>query len=490
MKNEDLTRLKEAVFKRRSVLKNLYNQKNKESLFDYINSWDVAEPSLDKKFLKIFEEQLSNQFSQAQTQDIINQLKNKPLVSTIDHHGILTSPFFINSNLLFSFYKNLKYLIVLSTEGVSLNNSSWPASILFNKDGKLKRISIFANKEKNRPVLAKRAFTKKQAESFMNKIQNKNLQKLAKEIFLDQKILKQKYFSDQVNLINFKLWPKLFPKSSKVVYLPLESLVSEIIVKVITKDKKHILHHLLFSKKGWVLMEKYFGGLKGAFTPTPSNSPSEKGRMNPLSLLTKERGGEVKGSFLFWGVDGGGKRVRMERREGRIEGEGIGVNFTPIEISKALKNRKLYPTSLVCFLVLLYYGLTCLGGFNQITWLTDIKERFVKLLEELEEFEIASKISQIPTNNFAEGDLAFLYHQNKLIKPTGIDIYLAGDDVYKKYKSLAKTVTVGESIESLLPEIYKIVVSVEDRLLSLLSITDEDIAKMNKMAGKIKKSLG
>ncbi len=434
------------------------------SLFDYVNSWEIALGSLDKKFFGIWERTLKNQLPNPHVLKIIRQLKELPLVSTIDHHGILNHPFFVNSNLIYSLYDNLEYLIVLSTEGVSLNNSSWPGCLLYRQKGGLKKISIFTDKEKNKPVLAQKAFTKKQAQGMLVKIGDENLKRPAQKIFLDPKVLKQKAFSAQINLINYRLWQKIFPKAPKVVYVPLEDLISEVIVKLIAKDKSHVLHRLFFKENGWKLIKKYFEGLKGAFGPGK------------------------KGSFLFWGIDATGKRLQLFRQGSKIrdQGSAISVFLIPKEVARALKEKKIYPTSLVCFLVLLYYQITCLGGFNQITWLTEIKEKFVGLLKELKASELAQRINKVPTDNFAEGNLAFLYHQGQLIKPTGLDIYLAGN-MYRKYQNLAKSITVGESIETLLPEMYRIVVPEKQRQKNLLNITDEQIAKANGLQKKVKK---
>ncbi|PIR95932.1 MAG: hypothetical protein COT92_03690 [Candidatus Doudnabacteria bacterium CG10_big_fil_rev_8_21_14_0_10_42_18] len=459
----DLEKLKTEVFKRRPVLKKIYRQSGHLSLFDYVNSWKAESGELDRQFIKILESLLNKQLPKAETKKIIGRLKFFSLVSTVDHHGILNHPFFINSNLLFSFYNSYKYLLCLSTSGVSLNNSSWPACLIYHQQGKQQRYSIFSDKDKNLPVFSHRAYRKSDIHQFLEKLQGDKLKVLAKQIFLDRRVLKCKNFSDQASLISYKLWQKIFPKAPKVVYLPLEDLASEVIAGIISKDKRHVLHEALFARKGPELLEKYFLGLQGAFGP--------KGR----------------GSFLFWAIDKAGRRARLERRGLKIENDemGIGISLNPKSIAGALKRRKIYPTSLLCFLVLLYYGLTCLGGFNQTNWLTDIKKRFVKLLKEQKNLKLAKKIGRAVTDNFAESNLAFLTHQKKLIKASGVDIFLEGKNMYAKYRNLSKSTKLKESIETLLPEMYRIVVPEEKRRDVLLKITDEQIAKANGLEKQI-----
>jgi hypothetical protein len=242
-------------------------------------------------------------------------------------------------------------------------------------------------------------------------------------------------------------------------------LISQIISEIIVPSHSHILHQLLFTPKGWLLIEKYFTGSLGAFS------------------------GQHKGSFLFWGVDKKGHRIHLQHEDDRIKGVPYSLKLDPEAISQALKQRELYPTSLVCFLTLLYYQFTCLGGFNQVNWLTNIKEKFLKLLEEIGEKELADKIKSVETKNFAEGNLTFLFNQDKFYQATGIDLYLTGKDWYQKYQNLAGELTLGESIESGLPEIYKIITLADQRKEELLAINHQDIAKFNGMEQKIRKFL-
>ena len=128
MSSDFLEKLKAAVFDRQKVLAEIYKQKSKSSLFDYVNSWQVGNLKASADFIGAAKTLLEKLYPDI-ANDVVDQLENQPLVSTIDHHGVLNHPFFINSNLIFSLYGQ-EYLICLSTSGVSLNNSSWPASLL------------------------------------------------------------------------------------------------------------------------------------------------------------------------------------------------------------------------------------------------------------------------------------------------------------------------------------------------------------------------
>jgi hypothetical protein len=277
------------------------------------------------------------------------------------------------------------------------------------------------------------------------------------KIFLSPEVASLQSFSDQACLISHKLWQTAFPSAPQLVYLPLEELVSEIIADFVCTDTKNILFRLLFTQGGWTLLEKYFFGVRGAY-------------------------GAGRGSFLFWGVDEVGRRVGFENRAGRLIGAGMELELTPAAVLKALRDKEIYPTSLVCFLTMLLYRVTCVGGFNQTTWLTEIKQRFLLLLEEAGETEAAKKVEAAVTDNFAEGGLAFLKKGAENFKASGLDLYLNQVN-FETYTKLARQITLAQSIESELPEIYRIVVPEKERQAELAALSLIEIIELNGLKG-------
>lgn len=463
---DNLAKLKAEVFAKRKVLAKIYEQSAQKSLFDYARGWPVSLPTQNtnaffaqaqKVLLKIYTPELVNK--------ILPRAGRSPLVSTIDHHGILNHPFFVNSNLIFSLGKNIKYLLCLSTSGVSLNNSSWPGCLLVTgADAQQKRFSFFPDKIKNMAVLGTRAFSRLDVKRISSRIQTANflpgpkqqrLVGLVEEIFNRPEIFEFSSFSAQAAFVSHLLWAKVFPGAPQLVYLPLEELISGLIVNEIAKDKNSILHKLLFTQAGWHSAEQYFSG-------------------------------SHKGSFLFWGLENG-RRSRLARQGRQLLGPNFSVPPDVETIAGMLLAKQLYPTSLVSFLVLLYYGLTCLGGFNQVDWLTAIKEKFTELLKASGEQSLAG----VHTENFAEGSLAFgVNGRGQIYKPTGLDLFLENDSrLYEKYKQLALQITLGESVVSQLPEMYKVISPGPKRNASLSKITEADIISQTGLAGKIKLAL-
>lgn len=450
--------LKQAVFSRQKTLAEIYRAKGRQPLFDYVNNWPVGNGVLDSKFAAVFHRLLHLHYSKA-ADAVAAQLSDLPLVSTIDHSGILNHPFFINSNLIYSLRKGIRYLICLPTAGVSLNNSSFPGCMMYHDaQGELRRLSFFPDRLKTIPVLSAPAITPSSIPP------SARAEDLFQRLFADSSVFALPNFVQQTCFLSSRVWQLVFPSAPQLIYIPLEDLIGRIITDVIAVEKNHILHWLFFSSPGWRLLEKYFYGLKGAF-------------------------GENHGTFLFWGVDDFGRRLRFVRQGLRIKDKRyFSLALQPVAVAESLQKSRIYPASLTCFLVLLYYRLTCLGGFNQVNWLTDIKRKFIELLLELRQRTLAESLSQIPTDNFSEGNLVFLYHQQKLIRPSAWDIYrlLPENRRYEKYEQLARSLTVGESIETLLPEIYRAITPQAERLRGLIEPDDQLILASRSVQQKIK----
>jgi hypothetical protein len=472
-------RLKNEVLGKQTVLGRIYRRFRQDSLFDYANNWQVSNTDtateFRKPFFTVLQELSEKIYGKTVSEAVTAQLERIPVVSTIDHHGLLNHPFFLNSNLIFSLRADQKYLICLSTAGVSLNNSSWPASLVVtgNRPGKLIRFSFFPDRQKTKTVLATPKFDERGVKTVIKRIagspdltldEKKCLFESIEEIFLSQNILSLPDFSSQASVTSGKLWSKIFPQGPEILYVPIEELMARVITEEFSKDAENVIYKLLFTEFGHNLIEKYFQSSLGAFSSAH------------------------KGSFLFWGINNQGRRVHLRREGERLADGDFFVHLNPKAVVDALRAQKIYPTSLICFLVLLYYGITCLGGFNQVNWLEDIKNKFILLLKELGESQLATTVVGVSTDNFAEGNLAFLRRKDRLIKATGMDIILAHDrQLFERYQQLARQITVGESIESLLPEIYRVITAADNRESGILSLTDEDIARQNGMEEKIRK---
>jgi hypothetical protein len=289
--------------------------------------------------------------------------------------------------------------------------------------------TVFASKAIGKAELSKVLLNIANA-IFLTAEEKEVLKNLIEELFKNSKVLNFKSFSDQACLISQKFWEKVFPKKPKLVYLSLEKMVSEVMQKIVLKDQKNILNKVFFQHTE--KLSQTFWGMKGCF-------------------------GENAGTFLFWGLDEKGRRMSLKLVNGNLVSGNFILKYEAKNIALALKQKQIYPSSLACFLVLLSSGLNCIGGFNQTSWLTDIKEKFTELLNSIGELKYSKFVSQVPTENFAESILVTEKYAKKVFTPSALNIYLSMNlSSYLNMNFLAKTTTVAKSIESQLPEMYKI----------------------------------
>ena len=409
----DLKVIKAQVYKQRPVLLEIENKFGHLKLHEYVRTaWELPVEKPDKVFLDVLTLFSNNLFGQEIGEQITAQLKQKPLISTVDHLGIWGHPIFVNADLIYSLYFQPSELVIcLGTESVSLNNvTSWSASILKTADdGRVERYSFFPDKLKTLPVFSAPAITQTDIARF-----SKSFGGAAKD-FVDILYLLSSTlnFSTQACLASFNLWKKVFPSAPKLVYLPLESIVLEYI-KSISSEEQNIIFKLIFSQQGQDLWQKYFSN---------------------------------EHTFMFWGIDQKGRREKLVSLPGKDE------------ILNLIEKRKIYPSSPLCFMVLLLSGFACAGGFTQTTWLSLVKEDFINLLKDLNApADVIKKVAIIPTKNFAESCLAKIKIGQRHIEPSGLDLLLTGKDYYPEFLEQAKKITLTESLDKAMPGIYKVVV--------------------------------
>lgn len=468
----NIERLQHAVFGRQKTLGRIYKTYGSSSLAEYAAGWKVVKQDSPERqaFFDILNKALERFYGGEVAREIAGDLAESPLISTIDHHGIFGHPFFLNSNLIFALHPSQKNLVCLPTAGVSLNNNtSWSGCLLLTgDDGVMRRVSFFPDRLKTRAVLTTPAFVRADAErvlaraarlDFLPAGKKQRLNGLIEKIFLSPAVLGLPNFSGQAAAVSRALWAEIFPQAPALVYAPLETTIGEFIADYLAARPEHPLYKLFFTADGWQSLEKYFQGSLGAFT------------------------GAHKGSFLFWGVNNKGRRVHLIRKNNHLADHEFTVPADAGTITGLLKSGRLYPTSLVCFLVLLSCGLTCLGGFNQVNWLTVIKRKFLELLREWGEQKLAAQIAGIPTDNFAEAALAFgVSGRDAIYKATALDLYLDGGKDFESYKRLAQKITLAQAIDAQLPEIYKVITAPEDRDMELQEITEKEIIGRNGLA--------
>ncbi len=490
------------IWARRPILGEIMQRYAKTSLYDYTKSFFDVNPSprLDARkseLVQIVELLLTQRLGEEVAYKVARQLEKLPLVSTADHHGPIVHPFWVASNVVTGLRylemedSDIHYLPVFSFAGVSLNNHTYPRGLLFHgeehcsKD--MVKLSLFGDKEKMSTVYSTRPYTqedvsralalldKKTRSGEVNPQIAKGVRTLMEELFLDPAVLAISDYSAQITWLNYTLWPKLFhpvsPKTPDLIYLEIETVVRELLLQKHLNDPESLLYKVLFDPTYLPLVLKYFNNIPGAFS-------LEKGW----------------GTYLFWAVDDHKHRIRLAYKEGRIVSEfgSYDLALEPGEIGKALEEKRIFPSMMLCYLtVALYYGMKCLGGFCQVSDLTKTKEAWQGLLRELGELEEAEAVESVQTRELGGDGMVLAYLENEeghLTPATGIDLILQNKPTnFERYVTLTKGLSFGEFMNPLVLEIYGVLFPSEERNPKFMEFTPEAVLEMTGMCEKLLK---
>ncbi len=492
-----LQKLRDAIWQRRPILGEIMRKHGGMILFDYAKDFmdvndapglDPSKPELIEVFCELLEQRLGKEVAEKTKK----QLLKYALVSTADHHSVIDHPFWINANFISALpflekpSPEVNSLVVFSFASVSLNNASgFARGILFHggmgNSSNLIRLPLLPDKLKMGIVYSMRGFTKDDVSRAIDVMREKekngeitpergeNIVKLLETEFCDKDVLAAPDLSSQITILNYRLWPRLFhpgvgqPAGRRMldlIYFEIETLVTELLLR------RHLhgdtlLTRFLFTPDFQRLNKKYFDGIAGAFCES-----------------------KAWGTYMFWGIDKNFHRVRMELKNGKLVSETqpeLNVDFTPDAIAEALRKKTIYPSMLLCYvMVSLYYGMKCLGGFCQVHDLTVTKEAWQKILREMGEGEEADAVTTVQTKELGGDGMVLAYTRsadNKQFFPaTGIDLLFSEKDTsVEKYLDRSKVVTMQEMMNPMLPEMYTVLYTQDERDKELLSVSPEQI---------------
>lgn len=497
---EKFNRLKEAVLSKRPVLKEILERHGDKNLFQYALEYisvniPPAIKERQEEFLGTLKQEVSRLLGDEVGESVANQLREYYFVSTADHHGPLTSPFFLSGNLLMSApYKDLKdpklqNVIALACANVSLNNSSFPRGLLFHSyaNGKtdLHRLSFLPSNSHSSTVYNYRPYNEadlKKMKTLLNekvngglvkKTEQDQLVQLLDEVYASPKALAAKNYSDQVTITNFDLWKRYFAKCKhkhtppNLVYLEQETLVVRLLIDHhLYRDT--VVQRILFNPSYFASIAKYFENIMGAFCREHNY-----------------------GTYFFWYIpEKNDRRIQLWLENDKLvaEGGGFEMPLTPEAIQKALDEKKIMPSMLTIFLVLsFYYGVKCLGGFSQVNYLTEMKNAYIKMNADLGNYRSIEMCARAQTKELCEFTTAFLQTPEGTIPATGLDLILHGDEnTWDFFVDESKQITLGEAFSPLYPEFYRIIYAEGQRDAELMEVTDTDITRMAGLEQKIR----
>jgi len=138
------------------------------------------------------------------------------------------------------------------------------------------------------------------------------------------------------------------------------------------------------------------------------------------------RGEEARGTFLFWGMRAG-RIVALHEECGELVGDGVRVRLEAHALADALERRELAPGTFASFwLIALHAGFSCVGGFNQATYLPLMRSRWSELLRDRGEAEEAAAVDTVPAPFLVGPAIAFVRHAEGLSPASGIDLLAYG----------------------------------------------------------------
>ncbi|MFA6992598.1 MAG: hypothetical protein WC269_04990 [Candidatus Gracilibacteria bacterium] len=497
-----LERLKGAIWVRRPILGEIMLRRGQKPLYAYSQDFFDINPSplLDQRkgeLIDIVYNLLNERLGTHVAEGVKDQLEKLPLVSTADHHGPLNHPFFVNSNIITTLPyfetadRDIKYLVNFSFSSISSNNSSFPRGILFHGGeygiGELIRIPVLPDKLKMSVVYKLRAFNKEDMNKAISEIdkntrvgrilngRGEKVKKFLKTFFANEEVLEAKDLCTQITKINFDMWPHLFHpektskeeisvkrKSKKIpdlIYLEIETIVKELLIKHHLFNIESLIHRMLFHKDSQRLVHRYFDKMPGAFSIQ-----------------------DGWGTYMFWAVDDKMHRVRLQLDKGKLHSREntISIKWDAESLKKALEEKLIFPNMSLCYLMIsLYYGMKCLGGFSQVNDLTLTKDAWKKYLVSIGEFTEAEALNPVQTKELGGDGMVLAYlktPEGVLVPAMAIDMILEKHDTsYKKYVELSKKLILHNTMAPMLPEIYNVLYSSYERDPQLAGIKADEI---------------
>ena len=500
---ERFAKLKQKVLVKRPVLEEIIQHQGRKSVSDY--AYDYVSVNLNptiterqEEFLAAFREEVARTLGDKVALECVRQLEKYYFVSTADHHGPICHPFWLNANMVIAQGMVgfgdplLKNLIVLSCSRVSLNNHTFPRGILFNSyaNGKTttQKLAFLPSNSHSMPVYNYPSYQAKDVDKMKGLLKDKvkagevnqkeadKLNQLFDEIYLRKDVLEAGNYADQITISNYDLWKKFFGhsyiKMPNMVYVEYEAIVNKLLIKHhIYEDT--ILNHILFDPAYEDFLVNYFEGIFGCF--------SRK---------------DQAGTYLFWAYPKGKKQTVQLWRKGNYlvsADESYKVELTPDAIKKGIEDKELIPSLFLNFATIcFYYGLKCLGGFNQVNYLTNMKNGYIKMNVDLGNYRSIEVCARAQTKELCDGIiLAFAKDPaGKLSAAYGPDFYLYGNgENFARFIDVAKNVTFEESLDPLLPEMYRITYDESEWDKDLINITEHEITSFTGLDKKIKPCL-
>ena len=486
--------IKTKVFERAPVLQDILQQYGAESIFSYTQTHQQIMPDAffadrQQELIGVVAQKTEELFGSLVAKSVQRQLQKHYYVSTADHHGPICHPFFLSANATAALpymadpQPDMENIIVFSCANVSLNNSSFPRGLFFhsNKGKNVERLSLVPAKYNTQSVLGnagynaedivrlKKNISEKIHQNRISSAVGEKLFYLVESVYDQSVILGAQNYDQQISMTNLGLWKHFFATTvshPRLVYISQESIVAQLLCLLLKKGN-NVISDIVLHPDYQALVRQYFDGVDGAF------SFSEK-----------------KGTYLFWGMSSDQKRRQQLWFDGEYLKSADGsfvVAFTPAHITEKLMTGELVPSMLLTFIVLsFYYGLTCLGGFYQPSYMTIMKQSYSRLLAHIGLEEEMYACERVNAKRLGS-DFTIAFTEQELSLATGMDLFLYGNqNTWNQLALTAKAVSVQEALDCMMVLFYSVLYSSDERTVDVSQMDGEQIMRGMGLETKIK----
>jgi hypothetical protein len=335
-----------------------------------------------------------------------SQLKQYPVISYADHHGLLHYSLLYNSNILYYLLMNklsLPYIVVFASGSIPLVNISYPRGFFFSNA----RFNFFSERKSKVPVYLFDEFIRADKSAGMasfllnyNRVELEDQKKIFLEhLFFDCLEIEKAgriydSFSDQVTFLNSRLWKYFFDdtirdKVPDIIYLQSNKIIRDLLIEEIEQSDS-LISIILFNRDVRKIFIENFKNIPCCW-------------------------GDNYGSQLFWGISEKKKTVPLKINNDKeiLYGEGITLKLTGGEIIDALNGKSILPTVMLDFMIISFInGFSAMGGFNQVEYLPQMQAALLKSVREAGIIADTDRFRKVITDGLVCGMFPFHYRSS------------------------------------------------------------------------------
>ncbi|WP_297218941.1 hypothetical protein [uncultured Desulfovibrio sp.] len=312
---------------------------------------------------------------------------------TANHHGVDFHPEFFQGNLLFAM--SCRHAVPLFSCGVVPgNNVAYPRGMLLGKGScrqsaaQFVRLPLLPGRYRHTLVSVQPPFTADTVRAALAALSRQldpathaALSRLVQRTYLQPAVLHQRSFRQQASVANSLLWQEVLHRDCHIpplVALDMQYLCGRLIMADL-RQPHTLVSRLLLQPELAAAVWQELNGQRACWS-------AEAQQLR-------------RGTFLFWGVDAGGRALALAPAEDFRELVATGnpawrLALAPEAIAAALQEQRLLPSLFLYFVtVAAARGLRCAGGIFQTSYLPRMLGGLVTSLRRCGETSLAHRLA-------------------------------------------------------------------------------------------------